>query len=293
MARSASSPDVPPWEVLAPAEQTVPLVFASPHSGRRYPEEFLAASRLDALAIRRSEDAFIDEIYDAAPLCGAPLLRAHFPRAYVDPNREAWELDPTMFEDKLPAHVNTASPRVAAGLGTIARVVTNGETIYRRRLRFADAERLIHRYYEPYHQALRDLIARTKARFGCCLLVDCHSMPSIGGPMDADPGLQRVDMVLGDRFGQSCTPLVTEIAQNALAGLGYRVTRNDPYAGGFTTRHYGRPAEGVHTLQIEINRILYLDEARVEPGPGFHALKENIDRLVRTLAAIPVESLRP
>jgi N-formylglutamate amidohydrolase len=278
--------------VAAPADQTVPVVFASPHSGNHYPREFLAASRLDALAIRRSEDAFIDEIYAAAPARGAPLLKAHFPRACVDPNREAWELDPAMFEDKLPAHVNTTSPRVAAGLGTIPRVIANGETIYRRRMKFADAEALIRRYYEPYHEALRDLIARTRARFGCCLLVDCHSMPSIGGPMDADPGLQRVDMVLGDRFGQSCAPIVTEIAHDALTGMGYRVTRNDPYAGGFTTRHYGRPAEKVHTLQIEINRILYMDEARVERGPGFDALKENIDRLVRALTAIPPEALK-
>ncbi|MEO5336163.1 MAG: N-formylglutamate amidohydrolase [Magnetospirillum sp. WYHS-4] len=293
MPRSVPFRDVPPWETIAPSEQTAPVVFASPHSGRRYPPEFLAASRLDAVAIRRSEDAFIDDIYGAAPDFGAPLLKAHFPRAYVDPNREAWELDPAMFADPLPDFVNTTSPRVVAGLGTIPRVIANGEAIYRERLRFADARKLIHACYEPYHQALRDLIARTKAKFGCCLLVDCHSMPSVGGPMDADPGLRRVDMVLGDRFGKSCKPRVIETAESALAGMGYRVRRNDPYAGGFTTRHYGRPAQGVHTLQIEINRALYMDEKNVEPAEGLTALTRDIARLIAILTALPVESLRP
>lgn len=284
--------EIPPWEILAPAKQSVPLVFASPHSGCFYPPEFLAASRLDAVAIRRSEDAFIDRVYGSAPEFGAPLLKANFPRAYVDPNREPWELDPAMFEEPLPPHVNGTSPRVAVGLGTIAKVVTSGETIYSRPLRFAEAEVLIQRYYEPYHAALRGLIDATRARFGCCLLVDCHSMPSVGGPMDNDPGLRRVDVVLGDRHGTSCAPLVVEIAQNALEGMGYRVTRNDPYAGGFTTRHYGRPAERIHALQIEINRALYMDEANIEPSPGLEPLQADIRRLVKALAAIPAETLR-
>ena len=144
----------PPIEVHQPARQTLPLVLSSPHSGEDYPEDFIAASRLDRLTLRRSEDSFVDELFAAAPALGAPLIRALFPRAYIDPNREPWELDPAMFEDELPAYANTGSPRVAAGLGTIARVVANGEEIYGRKLRFADAKARVERCYRPYHAAL-------------------------------------------------------------------------------------------------------------------------------------------
>ncbi|MBM3952775.1 MAG: N-formylglutamate amidohydrolase, partial [Rhodospirillales bacterium] len=198
-----------PFDVLNPSRQTVPFVFASPHSGRVYPDAFIAAARLDPVTLRRSEDAFLDELFAAAPHFGAPLLRAHFPRAYVDPNREAFELDPTMFQDRLPSHCNTTSPRVKAGLGTVARVVTSGEEIYRDKLSYADALDRIERLYKPYHAELARLIAETRRRFGGCVLIDCHSMPSIGGPMDQDPGLRRVDMVLGDAHGTSCAPAVT------------------------------------------------------------------------------------
>ena len=169
---------VPPWRLLAPAEQTAPVVFASPHSGRDYPPEFIAASRLNVVSLRGSEDAFIDEIFAAAPDFGAPLLCARFPRAYVDANREAFELDPAMFTDPLPDYVNTRSPRIAAGLGTIARVVTDGEDIYHEPLRFEDALGRIEALYRPYHKALQGLLQATQERFGGCLLVDCHSMPS-------------------------------------------------------------------------------------------------------------------
>jgi N-formylglutamate amidohydrolase len=277
-------PAADPVSVLAPATQTVPLIFASPHSGADYPAEFVAGARLDPLTLRRSEDAFVDEIFAAAPDHGAPLLRAHFPRAYVDPNRERYELDPRMFAGALPSYVNTASPRVAAGLGTIARVVTSGDDIYRDKLTFAEAKQRIDMCYGPYHDTLGGLIEATRSHFGVCLLIDCHSMPSVGGPMDRDPGLKRVNMVLGDGHGSTCAKAVVDLAEATLDDLGFVVTRNNPYAGGFTTRHYGRPETGVHTLQIEINRALYMDEAAVSRGAGLPALAANMERLIAILA---------
>jgi N-formylglutamate amidohydrolase len=271
-----------PWRIRAPAEQTAPLVFASPHSGRVYPPEFVAASRLDMLKLRLSEDAFMDEVFAAAPDFGAPLLCARFPRAYVDVNREAYELDPSMFNDPLPDYVNTSSPRIAAGLGTIARVVTDGEDIYARPLKFEDARRRIDSMYRPYHAVLKQLLEATRRRFGACLLVDCHSMPSgIGGH-----GRRRIDVVLGDCYGTTCAPIVTDTVQRELQAMDFVVTRNSPYAGGFTTRHYGRPKDGIHALQIEINRGLYMDEARVKRGAGMPALCRRIGRLMRALATI-------
>lgn len=287
---SVSSEDAakphPPMEVLMPAVQTMPVVFASPHSGMNYPPEFLAASRLDPLSLRKSEDSFVDEIFAAAPAYGAPLIRALFPRAFVDPNREPFELDPTMFEDELPTYANVNSPRVAAGLGTIARLVASGEEIYSRKLRFADAKERIDRYYRPYHEALRHTLLATRRRFGFCLLLDCHSMPSIGAPMERDAGRIRVDFVLGDCHGTSCAPWVIDEVERLLRRQGYTVARNAPYSGGFITQHYGRPSEGIHALQIEINRALYMDEAAIQRCPGFDALRHGMTELIRNLGAI-------
>lgn len=278
-------------EVIAPAEQTAPVVFASPHSGRNYPEAFVAASLLDPLSLRKSEDSFVDELFAAAPRFGAPLIRALFPRAYVDPNREPYELDPAMFEDALPDYANTTSPRVLAGLGTIARVVANGAEIYGGRLRFAEAERRIATFYRPYHQALRELVEATAQRFGCCLLVDCHSMPSSGRPEDRHADLSAVDIVLGDCYGSACAAAATETAEAVLRRLGYRVVRNAPYAGGFTTRHYSRPHAGRHALQIEINRRLYMDEATHRRGPGFAKVAEDMTAFVAELAGLSCRQL--
>lgn len=271
----------------APGEQRIGLVFASPHSGRSYPAEFVAASALDPLSLRRSEDAFVDVLFAAAPRLGAPLLKALFPRALLDPNREPWELDPAMFDAPLPEFVNTESPRVAAGLGTIARVVAAGAEIYRSKLSFDEARRRIENLYRPYHDALARLVGQTRARFGTCILVDCHSMPSMGGPADTDHGTPRVDFVLGDCFGTSCAAAVTLAAEETLRGLGYRVVRNAPYAGGHTTRYYGQPAEGVHALQIEINRRLYMDESTHRRRLGeFARLQSHIGELVAALGAL-------
>jgi N-formylglutamate amidohydrolase len=268
-----------PFAVTAPDVQTVPLVFASPHSGRLYPPAFLAAARLDPLSLRRSEDSFVDELFAAAPEFGAPLLAATFPRAFCDPNREPWELDPAMFEERLPSWVNTTSPRVGAGLGTIARVVSSGETIYRDKLHFAEAESRIRCFWQPYHDALRELLEATRRRFGVAMLFDCHSMP--GASMAPRPA---ADFVLGDAHGTTCSPRIARHVERLLVGMGYSVRRNDPYAGGYVTRHYGRPREAVHVLQIEINRSLYMNEARIEPLPSFAERARDMRMLVRSLA---------
>ena len=277
------SPNGATWRILAPEEQTMPLVFASPHSGNDYPPAFLAASRLDPQALRRSEDCFVDHIFAAAPEHGAPLLHALFPRAYLDPNREPFELDPEMFEDSLPSYVNSRSARVAAGLGTIARVVASGQNIYKDKLRFAEAAERIDNFYRPYHRALQRLVDQTRERLGRCLLIDCHSMPSVGGPMDRDAGMKRVDFVLGDCFGASCASAVTGGVEDVLKDMGYGVARNTPYSGGYTTVHYGRPSAKVHALQIEVNRALYMDETTMQPTRRMGALVEQMSTLIASL----------
>lgn len=283
--------ETPAFEIDRPKSQLIPYVFSSPHSGRNYPKTFVAASRLNALEIRKSEDGFVDELFADAPVHGAPLLKALFPRAYVDPNREAWELDPRMFEDKLPPYVNTSSARVYAGLGTVARVVSNGEEIYDGKIMFAEAKRRIEGTYMPYHQALAGLIEETKERFGRCILIDCHSMPSVGGPMDRDQGNQRVDFVLGNNHGETCAPELMKLADSTLRAAGYVVRQNNPYSGGYTTRHYGKPRTQVQALQIEMNRHLYMNEVRVERGPGFGRLKRDINHLITVLADAELSQL--
>jgi N-formylglutamate deformylase len=274
-----------PFTLLQPAEQTTPLVFVSAHSGRDYQASFVAAARLDPVGLRRSEDGFVDELFAAAPAHGAPLLAATFPRAFCDANREAWELDPAMFEEPLPDWVNTTSPRVGAGLGTIARVVASGESIYRHKLRFAEAERRVRGYWQPFHERLEALIARTRRQFGRCLVIDCHSMPAAVQPHAGAGARNGADIVLGDAHGTTCGPRTARLIEQTLEGLGYRVRRNDPYAGGFITRHYGRPREHVEAVQIEINRALYMDEARIEKLPGFAQVQRDMADLIAMVAA--------
>jgi N-formylglutamate amidohydrolase len=277
-----------PFEIRGACGPRRPVVVASPHSGSDYPAEFVAASRLAPLTLRSSEDCYVDEVFGLAPAAGAPLLRALFPRAYVDVNRGPYELDPAMFEDDLPDFVQRASPRVSVGLGTLARVVAEGEQIYNRKLRFAEAEARIAFYYRPYHAALEALVADTASEFGCCLLIDAHSMPS---GTAREPGRQRVDVVLGDRMGTSCHSSVTRAAERLLRRRGYSVALNAPYAGGFTTRHYGRPVEGRHCLQVEINRALYMDEKTLERKPALAALAADMAELVRTMAELAQDQL--
>lgn len=272
--------------VFRPDRQTLPVVLSSPHSGRDYAPEFIATARLEAHDLRRSEDSFVEELFAAGPARGALLLCALFPRAFVDPNREPYELDPSMFEDALPDYANTESRRVSSGLGTIARIVSADAAIYGGKLRFAEAEQRINDLYRPYHAALEGLISETLDRFGCAILLDCHSMPSVGGPLDMDRAASRVDFVLGDRHGASCHPLVTASVAKLLGDLGYVVRINEPYAGGYTTQHYGRPGTGVHGLQIEINRALYMDEIKIERGPGFETIANQMSAVIDVLGAL-------
>lgn len=273
-------------DVLRPAVQTAPLVFCSPHSGNDYPAEFVSASRLDPLTLRRSEDSFIDEIFAAAPRLGAPLLKALFPRAYCDPNREPWELDQGMFDEPLPDFTNTSSARVAGGLGTIARVVANGAEIYRHKLTWPEAKTRIDEHWRPYHEALSALVDETVTAFGGAIVIDCHSMPSVGGPMDRDPGHRRPDIVLGNRHGLACAAKLIDTAAAVLSARGFLVSLNNPYAGAYTTQQYGKPDRGLHAMQIEINRALYMDEARIERRPGIERMTEAMTELVAVLATL-------
>jgi N-formylglutamate amidohydrolase len=266
----------PPFDLLQPAKQLAPVVFCSPHSGRNYPKAFLAASRLDPHTLRKSEDCFVDELFAPVVKLGAPLIAARFPRAFLDVNREPYELDPELFNGKLPEFANTQSARVIGGLGTIARIVADTEEIYRERLPVAAAFERIERLYRPFHAALAELLETTRKRFGTALLIDCHSMPSasIGQPSGGRP-----HFVLGDRFGASCDAKITRFIRDVLQGSGYDVQVNRPYAGGFITEFYGNPVRGVQSLQLEINRSLYLDEANFRKNRDF-------PKLVRTLSGL-------
>ena len=280
----------PPFEILEPAEWRGPVLFNSPHSGNVYSRGFLSASRLDLATLRRSEDSFVDELCLDAVRRGYPLLRAHFPRCYVDVNREPYELDPRMFEGRLPSFANTRSMRVAGGLGTIARVVGDAQEIYGHRISVDDAIRRIEGLYKPYHRALRRLFTRIHRDFGAAILIDCHSMPSTAGAKDERP---RADVVLGDRYGTSCVALVAETVESTLRAQGYSVSRNKPYAGGFITEHYGNPAAGLHAIQLEFNRALYMDERRFERTPSFARLAADLEALADALSAVPIPELRP
>ncbi|MEQ8639964.1 MAG: N-formylglutamate amidohydrolase [Alphaproteobacteria bacterium] len=291
-----------------PNVQTAPLVISSPHSGRLYPACFLAASRLSLADLRRSEDAYVDIMVAAAPSLGLPLLAARLARAFIDLNREPFELDPAMFADVLPGSVNVRSARVAAGLGTIARCAGDGMEIYKRKLGLAEIMDRITSYYYPYHRALGRLIHRTRDSFGQCVVLDCHSMPSqrraaaAGGRTRPGTGALRggrsrqaglwpptgsgADIVLGTRYGRSCDPALAALVGDYFENRGYRVAHNQPYAGGHITARHGQPATGVHALQIEINRALYMDEATLRPRPALATLTADMTGLMHAVAAL-------
>ncbi|HLY05452.1 MAG TPA: N-formylglutamate amidohydrolase [Rhizomicrobium sp.] len=266
-----------PVRVVRPQRQRVPFVFASPHSGRLYPPSFVEKSRLNATTLRRSEDAFVEELFEPCRELGAPMLIARFPRAYLDANRAPIELDPTMFDGALPFAVDRGSPRVHAGLGIIPRVVREGTEIYRAKLPVREAEFRIQNFYRPYHLQLARLVEATRAVFGVAVVVDCHSMPSAAASPDA---------VIGDRLGLSAFSEVTAAAERALAGAGFSVVRNAPYAGGHTIHLYGRPGDNVHALQIEINRGLYLDEERVERGSRFAQVRRSLGEVLHAFVSL-------
>jgi N-formylglutamate amidohydrolase len=268
-----------PYVLIEPLRRTTALVFSSPHSGRRYPLAFLDSARAGLPALRRSEDAYVDELFAGVAQHGAPVLSATIARAFVDLNRDEGELDPDMFHGYARPRSVAASPRVQAGLGVIPRVAGDGQDIYRGRIAFEEAERRLAQVHRPYHALLAQLVAESLAQFGCAVLIDCHSMPSNAR------GPQNPDIVLGDRFGAACHPAVTGLTEATLRRLGYKVARNAPFAGGHTTQTYGRPSRRVHALQIEINRSLYLDERTLERTAGFTRVRADMARLAEALAA--------
>lgn len=278
-----------PFEILAPAEWTAPAVFNSPHSGRQFPEDFLRQARLPLMTLRKSEDCFVDELFLSCVDHGAPMLRALVPRSYIDLNREPYELDPRMFSGELPGYANTGSPRVAGGLGTIPRIVSEGEDIYRGRLDFAEARKRIEQIYIPYHRTLSALTNAVISKAGEVLLVDCHSMPASATAHVAPPGAGMIDVVLGDRFGASCAEEISAFIEENLRRHGLRVLRNKPYAGGFITEHYGQPQTGVHAVQIEINRAIYMDEKTYRPTDDFGRLQGDLMVLAEALARLPLD----
>jgi N-formylglutamate amidohydrolase len=279
-----------PFEICAPERTTSPLVNASPHSGRLYPPDLMRIAALDAAAIRSSEDAFVDHLIAPSPRFGAPVLRATFARAYVDVNREPFELDPGMFIGDLPTYARHRTARVAAGLGSIARVVGEGREIYRSKLPVADALARIRRVHRPYHAALMTLVQAAQDAHGLAVLIDWHSMPS--GAVCGYGARSAPDVVLGDRFGASCGHQLIDEVELAFQARGYRVARNAPYAGGYTTEHYGRPDRGVHALQVELNRALYLDEFRQALNGGFASLAGDLEEILKALASSVWEDLK-
>ena len=279
-----------PFTIVEPPAWRAPIIFNSPHSGSVYPDEFLSASRIDLPGLRRSEDSFMDELIGGLSGRGFPTVTVNFPRSYVDVNREPYELDPRMFAGRLPSFANTRSMRVAGGLGTIPRVVGDGQEIYRERLSVDDALARIEALYKPYHRALRRLINKAHQAFGTVVVVDCHSMPSVGVSRD-EP--RRPDVVIGDRYGTSCAPMLADMIEETMGRLGYSVGRNKPYAGGFITEHYGNPASGLHSVQLELNRAIYMDERRRERSARFSQVAKDFVILAEALAAVPLDDLGP
>ncbi len=264
----------------------VPILFASPHSGSLYPETLLSGLRVPVMDLRRTEDAFVDELFAEAPGFGGWLVHANYARAYVDLNRDARELDPAMFADGPPRPTALPSARVEAGLGCLPRVAACGEPIYAARLSRAEGEYRLSQVHDAYHAFLRTVLEEARERFGQSVLIDCHSMPS------RQPGRRHLaDIVLGDRFGSSCDSRLTGLAERTFRKLGYTVSRNAPYAGGYTTRAYGRPKRHVHALQVEVNRALYMDEETVAPSAGFAQVRRDIGTAAGILTRFVAESL--
>ncbi|MER0237737.1 N-formylglutamate amidohydrolase [Fulvimarina sp. MAC8] len=259
--------------IRRPDQVTTPLIFCSPHSGRDYPSSFVENSRLPTHLIRRSEDLFVDDLYGFVTDLGAPMIAAQFPRAFLDVNREPYELDPVMFDGPLPEYVNTRSVRVAGGLGTVPKIVAENTEIYRGLMSVDEGLDRIETYHRSFHDAVGGLIAETKRIHGIAILVDCHSMPSNIKPI---PGARRSDIVIGDRYGTSAAARLVSFVTSSFSRAGYDVMRNKPYAGGYITERYGRPAIGEHALQVEISRALYSDEADFSKSGEFPKLAHDL-----------------
>ncbi|MFP7570944.1 N-formylglutamate amidohydrolase [Marivita sp. S2033] len=270
------------YHLVEPEANTSRVVFASPHSGRDYCWSFLRHTDLDELAIRSSEDAFVDRLFDCAPQFGAPFIKAGAPRAFIDLNRSAEELDPALIDG---VRRQTHNPRVASGLGVVPRVVANGRAIYRGKLPLHEAERRIAQYWHPYHAELRRLITRAHTKFGEAILVDCHSMPHEALDGVAKASSRRPQIVLGDRFGASASQTVIDQIEAAFTDAGLVVARNTPFAGAYITQAYGRPSRGQHAVQIEIDRSIYMDERDVRPNANFHNFRKLLRSVVAEIAA--------
>lgn len=275
---SGAAGAIAPVEVLRPLRATSPVIIASPHSGRSYPESFLGDAALSLDLLRRSEDAYMDEIFAAAPASGLTLVLATFPRVFVDPNRASDELDPVLTGDRPDPLAKIRSPRAHAGLGVVPRLGADGLSIHARPLDRAEIARRIERFHAPYHAALEAEVARTVDRHGFAIVIDAHSMPSISAP--------GIDAVIGDRHGVSCAPGIAAAVEDCLHGQGFRTRRNAPYAGGYTTERYGQPEHARHAVQIEFNRGLYLEESTVARSGTFDSFKTRIDALIASLVAI-------
>lgn len=271
------------YSLLQPECQVSSVVFASPHSGCDYPEWFVRRSLLNARTIRSSEDAFVDRLFASAPDFGAPFLMAGAPRAFLDLNRAADELDPALIRGvRRPSN----NPRVASGLGVIPRVVAHGRPIYHGKLALDEASHRIDSYWRPYHARLQSLLDETRATFGRAILIDCHSMPHEALDAVARSGAPRPEVVLGDRFGASAETDIVDEIESAFANAGFVVSRNTPFAGAYVTQHYGRPARKQHAIQIEIDRSLYMDEATIEPRPDFDEFRARLAGVIREVIAI-------
>lgn len=270
-----------------PAALTSCAVFASPHSGRTYPTSLLQRSVLNRNAIRSSEDAYVDQLFDSAATFGAPLLAAAMPRAYLDLNRSSDELDPALIAG---ARRQGHNPRVASGLGVIPRVVANGRAIYNGKLTMDEARLRIDTYWRPYHQRLKSLLAESHAAFGQAILIDCHSMPHEAVSMASGSRNKRPEVVLGDRFGASASGVIVDQIEAAFAAAGLTVARNTPFAGAYVTQTYGRPARHQHAIQVEIDRSLYMDEDTIQPNGNFKAFRDLLRQVTADIAAIGTES---
>jgi N-formylglutamate amidohydrolase len=277
----------PPVAIVDAEADLLPLVISSPHSGRIYPPGLLRETRIDLEHLRRLEDGCVDRLFGDGPGVGAPLLHARFARAYVDPNRAAFELDADLFEGPLPGYVNLNSAKARAGLGSIPSRVA-GQAIYRSRLSFDEAQRRLRCAYWPYHHALQGLLATAMQKFGVVLLLDCHSMPSLGAN-----GAGVLDFALGDRFGRSCSAVVVEAAEAILRRKGFTVARNRPYAGGHITASYGCPEADIHALQIEVRRGLYMDERTLRPYAALDDLRLVVRDLLVELGRFVAAELTP
>lgn len=259
----------------SPEQVQVPVLFASPHSGTHYPGSMTDQMCVPLMTLRRTEDAFVNELFSSVTDRGAALISATYARGYVDLNRSPRELDPDMFADGLPRVAAVRSPRVRAGLGCIPRTAPDGQEIYEGPISRAEGIERLERVHDTYHTSVSDYLEHLQARFGVAVLIDCHSMPS------GIVGRQSLpDIVLGDRFGSSCTNRLTRHIERSFRSLGYSVKRNAPYAGGYTTRRYGRPKIGQHAIQIEIRRDLYMDENNVIKSDGYDILKSDIEQLL-------------